>query len=220
VENLLASNLGVGVVYHVTPIHYLPDILISKELLSQHLVGYAHARPTARRRDRMLGVDRYVHCSLSLSTPLLQQKIERGYSHAILKFDVGGVGCDEIAILPCNTKAWRSRWQCQPVTDPVDIARAVRLHKSRAKFPSLEILVKDRLPLKYLKAIIVPTVQECKLVAELMSRLELGGVAPVEVAIGLKSRSTEPAGYPEIAEYFCSFGNSQQRIPMPILKFD
>ena len=89
----------------------------------------------------MLGLADYVHLSLTPQTPLLADKLRRGYPHALLVFDAETVqALPETALLPYNTKSWHGRAAFAPVTDPMERAALLRRHAETGRCPSLEVL--------------------------------------------------------------------------------
>jgi hypothetical protein len=204
--------------YHATPLHYLPAILTSGELLSQQLVGYDMARPTARARDRRLSVDQFVHFSLARTTPLLKHKLSRGYPHAVLQINIENLDRLTLAVLPCSTKAWRSTWQCRPVFDALDIARLVRLSEAGQRFPGIEILVQDRLSLESLRQIIVSGGEEADLVRRYCNRRGLCESVPV--VSGMDKSRTLPGHLETIRDYFELCEISGTTLQPPKLPFD
>ena len=71
-----------------------------------------------------------------------------GYPHALLAFEREAVlALPQVSLLPYNTKAWRSRAACQPVTDPSEKAALLRRHADTGRFPSMEVLVQYGLAL-------------------------------------------------------------------------
>ena len=141
--------------YHAAPLHYLPHILQSGALYPQSVLAARGILPrrTAARRDRMLGLQDWVHLSLTADTPLLRDKLTKGYPHALLVFPRAAVlALPHVALLPYNAKAWRSRAANQPVTDAGEMAELLRRHAETGRFPSLEVLVRYGLGLDTLTA--------------------------------------------------------------------
>ena len=149
----VAVRLAGRRVYHAAPLHYLPSILASGKLVSAQ-DGQALGilpRLSAKRRDRMLGVDKYVHLAFDLMTPLLCDKLAQGMPHVALAFDAGRVYAgqpdDTCALLPCNTKAFRSRAACAPEHGVSEMATLLKSREQFGRHPSLEFLVRGALPL-------------------------------------------------------------------------
>jgi hypothetical protein len=91
----------------------------------------------------MLALQDYVHLSFKLQTPLLCDKLNKGYPHAVLAFDAGALArLPGHALLPHNTKAWSSRQAYRPATDPIEKARLLKRHLLFRELQSLEFLVK------------------------------------------------------------------------------
>ena len=160
--------------YHATPLHYLPHILQSGALYANSVtVGQGiKPRQSAVRRDKMLGLTDWVHLSTRPNTPLLRDKLAQGYPHALLVFDRAAVlSLPEVALLPYNTKAWRTRAAYVPVTDPAEKAEMLRRHDETHKFPSLEVLVHYGLDFAHLQKITFIADDECQWVMGLMTAL-------------------------------------------------
>src|SRR5579883_1492189 len=112
--------------YHITPLHYLPSILSARALYAKSVLAATGIAPraTAKRRDRMLALSDYVHFAFTLKTPILTDKLKKGYPHAVLIFD--GYTLAQMpghALLPYNTKAWRTRAAYTLVTEDDEKAR-------------------------------------------------------------------------------------------------
>jgi len=211
--------------YHATPLHYLPHVLQSGALYAQSvLAGRGIApRPTAVRRDRMLGLADWVHLSLNSDTPLLRDKLKLGYPHALLVFEREAVlALPQVALLPYNTKAWRSRAACRPVADPTEKAALLRRHMDTGRFPSLEVLVQYGLDLASLVQIAFVMEEERIWVADLLHALSLASPAPL---------ITAPRLFPEIRDYRATTGEavtayfaacraSGVLLPPPAIPFD
>jgi len=180
-ENAFSSVLVGRSIYHTAPLHYLPLILRSGELRSQRKLGYLMARPTARRRDRILSVDQYIHLSLQVETPLLAHKLAQGFPHVVLRFATQNIQDVGWSVLPCSTKAWRSKWQCQPVTDAMEIQRMLRCYDERTRFRGLEILVKDQLLLAEMIEIMTHSGQEAAMVRRFCRKIDQYQNIPVTI---------------------------------------
>ena len=211
--------------YHVTPLHYLPHILQSGALYAKSvLAGRGIApRPTAARRDRMLGLADWVHLSLVPDTPLLRDKLKMGYPHALLAFEREAVlHLPQVALLPYNTKAWRSRAACRPVTDPLEKASLLRRHADTGRFPSLEVLVHYGLDLTPLVQVAFVTDEERRWVADLLPALSVPLPAPLMVTPELfpdaeKYKATTSEA---ITVYFAACRASGRLLPPPAIPFD
>jgi hypothetical protein len=127
----------------------------------------------------MLGLADYVHFSLHPQTPLLADKLAKGYPHVLLVFDRACVmALPQIALLPYNTKAWYTRAEFTLVTDLVGVAEMLDLHERTTRYPSLEVLVKYGLDLAGLTRIVFSTDDERAMVEELLHSLGLAASAP------------------------------------------
>ena len=169
--------------YHAAPLHYLPHIIQDNALYAQSVLASRRIAPraTAKRRDRMLGLTDYVHLSLDAHTPLLADKIRKGYPHVLLVFDRAAVlALPQVALLPYNTKAWNTRAAYAPVTDPGDRERLLRRHQE-GRYPSLEVLVKYGLELTMLDRVVFLADRERAMTALLLKRLSLTSPASLVV---------------------------------------
>ena len=211
--------------YHATPLHYLPHVLQSGALYPKSVLaarGIA-PRPTALRRDRMLGLADWVHLSLRPDTPLLRDKLARGYPHALLVFDRAAVlALPQVALLPFNTKAWRSRAACAPVTDPAEQTDLLRRHADTGRFPSLEVLVRYGLDLAPLVRVAFVSEEERAWVADLAADLALPAPAPLAAdaalfPIGNEYRATTGDA---LAAYFAACRAARAPLPPPAIPFD
>jgi hypothetical protein len=218
-ETTLTTVLNGRSLYHATPLHYLPLILQANELRSQQLLGYAMGRKSARRRDRILGVDSSVHFSLSADTPLLRDKLAKGMPHVVLVSSSENFGEVAWSVLPYSTKAWRSKWQCRPVSEPFEMERILRMHDEGIRYRGLEILVQDRFPLANLSEIIVHCAEEADLVNRLLQSRNLSGV-PLSLSDARFAENYIPCRLEEIAEYFENCWKEGKIQPPPNLEFD
>ena len=211
--------------YHAAPLHYLPHILQSGALYPKSvLAGRGIApRPTAARRDRMLGLADWVHLSLRPDTPLLRDKLARGYPHALLAFECEAVlALPQVALLPCNTKAWRSRAACRPVTDPAEKADLLQRHADTGRFPSLEVLVQYGLSLSLLMQVGFATEAERDCAADLCRALAISLPMPLAAAPELfpTGNTYRPVTDGAIAAYFEDCRASNTLLPPPPISFD
>jgi len=171
--------------YHATPLHYLPHILQSGALYAKSVTAGQGIRPrsSALRRDKMLGLTDWVHLSTRPDTPLLRDKLARGYPHALLIFDRAAVlALPEVALLPYNTKAWHSKAAYVPVTDAAEKAELLRVHDETHRYPSLEVLVHYGLDFAYLQTILFPDEEERQWIIALMAVLDCKLPAALECA--------------------------------------
>lgn len=207
---------------HATPLHYLPHILQSGALYPQSVLAARGILPrrTAARRDRMLGLADWVHLSLDADTPLLRDKFARGYPHALLVFDRAAVmRLPHVALLPFNTKAWRSRAACQPVTDAVEMADLLRRRAETGRFPSLAVLVRYGLGLDALTQIAFPDAASCEAVSALVGTLTLPVPAPLTLAPALFPALPPPLS-DALRDYFAACHTAGTLLPPPDLPFD
>lgn len=136
--------------YHAVPLYRVPYLLRTGAL-------YAHAtlqekgiplgpRPTVARRDRKLRLSGYVHLALELVTPLLRDKLKKGYPHALLEFAEEIVALPGTAYLRFNPKSWRHREDFAPVLTAEEKAEFLEAWQ-QGQYPSAELLVPESLPL-------------------------------------------------------------------------
>ena len=145
--------------WHATPLQFLPAILAAGELRAS-----ANPRPTALARRRKLGLERFVHLSFSSQTPLLANKLQRGYPHALLAFDPEIASQPGAAYLKWNTKRWAHRDEFIPITDPQE--KSAFLDSWRCgKFPSAELLIPEQLSLTYATGLLVRSQAEWEFLA-------------------------------------------------------
>jgi len=161
-----------------------------------------------------------VHLALTANTPLLRHKLERGYPHVVLLFRTKGFNNLKLAALPNNTKAWRSKWQCQPVTNKEDIARLMRSHDEHRRYPSLEILVENFLPLSHLESVLAITDDEASLISDFCKLLPSRPEFPVRLAPNLRPPGYTAKNLDVISDYFASFKWGQNAPTPPSLTFD
>jgi hypothetical protein len=211
--------------YHVTPLHYLPHILRDGALYAQSVLASQGIAPrmTAKRRDRMLGLADYVHFSLRPHTPLLSDKLAKGYPHALLVFDREGImTLPQVALLPYNTKAWYTRAEFAPITDTLKIAEMLDLHERTARYRSLEVLVKYGLDLAGLTRIVFVADEEMAAVAILTRALGLDVGAPLVTDTGAfpGGSAYRPVTWNAVMAYFDECVRAGLLFPPPELPFD
>jgi hypothetical protein len=209
--------------FHAIPLHYVPYLLVTAVLLSQRRISTAglplRPRPTAAQRDRKLRLDGYVHLSFETKTPLLADKLARGYPHVLIEFG-GEVAClPGAAFLRYNTKAWRHRDDFLPIGDPAGKTEFLR-EWCNGRFPSAELLVEGELPLHPLAiALRVVTTWEREWLEGLRNDLGLPTDLPIREA---------PEVFPPLAacnpqpfiEYASQCTAARQVLPPSDLPFD
>lgn len=211
--------------YHLTPLHYLPHVLRDGALYAKSVLAARGIlpRPSAARRDRMLGLGDWVHLSLCADTPILRDKLALGYAHALLVFDRSPVlARPDAALLPYNTKAWRTRSACQPVSDPVERAALLRRHEITGRFPSLEVLVHYGLDLTPLVQIRFATEEERQGVEDLLATLSLPAPAPLVTRPSLLPPGVtyRPTTGGAVSDYFGACREAGVLLPPPHIPFD
>lgn len=106
-------------------------------------------RSTAQARDRSLGLANYVHLAMKMHTPLLQDKLKKGFAHAVLVMDGAGVfSVPGVGLLTQNTKAWRERAAYNPLTEPGEISALLKQWQYGRR-RGLEVLVPYGLSLQH-----------------------------------------------------------------------
>ncbi len=211
--------------YHVTPLHYLPHIIQDSALYAQSVLAVKGIAPraTARRRDRMLDLADYVHLSLRPHSPLLADKLTQGFPHALLEFDGDAVlALPETALLPYNTKAWRTKAAYVPVTDREERRHLLQRHQEEGRYPSLEALVKYGLDLSHLCRIAFLTDNERDLICGLLNALALAAPSPLVTDAALFPLRGEyrPVTRDALAFYFTRCRLAGALLPPPPLPFD
>lgn len=190
--------------YHATPLHYLPSILQDGALYAKSVLAARGIAPraSARRRDIMLSLQDYVHLSFDLVTPLLSDKLSKGYPHAVLVFESGALARSPgHALLAHNTKAWKSRSAYLPATDPIEKARLLKRRDQFWELRSLEFLVKYGTGLEGLVNLVFVSRQEAEWVRSLCDKLGIS-LPAVRVEEGLAPMGYQPATRKRIEEYF------------------
>lgn len=211
--------------YHATPLHYLAQILSDDALYAQSvLAGRGIApRATAKRRDRMLGLADYVHFSLHAHTPLLADKLAKGYPHALLIFDrVRLMALPQVALLPYNTKAWYTRAEFVPITDAAAMAGMLEQHERVGRYPSLEVLVKYGLDLSGLTRVAFSADEERRAVETLHQSLDLDFHVPLVTDVSLFPgvETYRPVTWGAVTTYFDACVRAGMLLPPPELPFD
>ena len=209
--------------YHAAPLHYLPHILQSGALYPQSVLAARGILPrrTAARRDRMLGLADWVHLSLAADTPLLRDKFAKGYPHALLVFDRAAVLAQpHVALLPFNTKAWRTHAANQPVTDAGEMAELLCRHADTGRFPSLEVLVRYGLSLDLVTQIAFPDTASCEAMSALVNALALPTPVPLSIVPALFPALTPPPLSDALRDYFAACHVAGTLLPPPDLPFD
>jgi len=209
--------------YHVAPLHYLPSILRDRALYAKSVLAARGVAPraTAKRRDNMLALADYVHFAFDLSTPILADKLNKGYPHAVLIFDAFALGeLPGHALLPYNTKAWRTRAAYALVTDSWEKSRLLHRHDSFRELQSLEFLVKYGVGLEALLSVAFVSASEQAAVERLCGDLSI----PVGAKIHVESALAPPAYFPatgkDIESYFAACRAAGEVLKPPAIPFD
>lgn len=175
--------------WHAAPLHYIPHILASGCLYSQDELRSRklpiRPRPTAEKRDRKLRLSRFVHLSFAARTPLLVNKLAKGYPHALLAFDAALLTTPNAALIKYNAKAWRHREDFIPAYDS-DAKTAIIEEWRQGQYPSAELLIEAALPLgPHGTALYLASGEEARWLCGLMESLKLTVPLPVMVSPGV-----------------------------------
>ena len=211
--------------YHAAPLHYLPRILERGMLRCASVLAAEGVAPRsgAARRDRMLGLSDWVHLSTGARTPLLADKIRRGYPHALLVFDgPATLALPGVALLPRNTKAWRARAAFAPIADPAHRSRLMDEHLHRGRHPSMEILVQYALGLETPARIVVIDAGERDLLGEMLAVTGTASTVSLSVEPELfpGAAAYSPRTLGAVAGYFDSCRAAGRVLPPPSIPFD
>ena len=212
-----------SLLYHATPLHYLPHILGSGALYAKSILAGQGIKPrrSAVRRDTMLGLTDWVHLSMRSDTPLLQDKLARGYPHVLFEFGREAVlALPEVALLPYNTKAWHTRSAYVPVTDAAEKIEMLRRHDETNQFPSLEVLVHYGLDFTYLQKIVFPADNERVWVSDLLTVLSFNLPAPLIVDPALAALYVPGEIRLLTRDYLAACGAAGCVLPPPEIVFD
>jgi hypothetical protein len=207
--------------WHAVPLHYLPTLCASAALLSAQRLAEAGAvirpRPSAIARKRKLGLADCVHLSLAPRTPLLSDKRRKGFPHALLAFPPTLIARPEVALLRYNTKRWAHRDDFRPVRAEAEKA-AVLAAWQQGRYPSLEVLVPERLALESATALVLASPEEARWFEALLA--DLGLTAPPRtIDAALFPPGPEPDLTP-LAAYAARCRAAGQVLPPPGLPFD
>jgi hypothetical protein len=152
-------------------------------------------------------------------TPLLADKLTRGYPHVLIEFREEAANLPGAVYLRYNAKAWRHRDDFSPVGDAAGKEEFLA-EWCRGRFPSAELLVEGELPLDPLAAVIrVVTAWEGDWLENLRIDLGLTPGPPIQETRGL---------FPPCAPYdeapFVEYANrcraAGRVLPPPDLPFD
>ena len=209
--------------YHTAPLHYLPHILESGALYAKSITAGQGIKPrrSAVRRDTMLGLTDWIHLSTRPETPLLKDKLARGYPHVLFEFDRDAIlVLPEVALLPYNTKAWQTRAAYVPVTDPVEKADILRRHDENHNFPSLEVLVHYGLDFTHLQKISFAADDECQWIRDLLPAPSLQVSVPLVTDPALAALYMPTETRLLTRDYLVACGAAGRVLPPPDIAFD
>ncbi|MBC8140869.1 MAG: hypothetical protein H7Y38_05450 [Armatimonadetes bacterium] len=209
--------------WHTTPLFYLPHLLQTGAIYSAREIAArglpVRPRPSAIRRKTRLGLADFVHLSPQAVTPLLRDKLEKGYAHVLIAFRRADVlRLPGACLLRYNTKRWAHRDDFLPVTDAEEMATVWAEHDA-GRFPSLEILVPGSLSLSLADAVHVRADDEGRLLQALVSALALP-VPTVCLSLELFSPCDAPANLEAVREYFAGCESAARVLDPPALPFD
>lgn len=209
--------------WHTTPLFHLPHLLATGAIFSATQIVArglpVRPRPSAIRRKTRLGLANFVHLSPAPQTPLLRDKLQRGYPHALLRFPRAGVlALPGVSLLRYNTKRWAHRDDFSPVTDAAEMATVWAAHNA-GKYPSLEILVPGMLPLSLADALLVRTDGEADLVRGVVAALAFVS-PPVRVSPDTFPVCAAPTDLAGAVSYFAQCKSAGRVLSPPALLFD
>lgn len=211
--------------YHAAPLHYVPAILASGALLpvADLIARGILPRATAARRDRKLGLQAYAHLSPKSRTPLLADKLRKGYPHALFVFDgPGALALPGAAAVPYNPKSWRHREDFAPVPDPVERAALLTAHAS-GRYPSLEIVVPGPVPLSLALHLAFVAPAELQAIRDVIAAAGIESAVSMTIAPDLFPQPAEPyrpVTLDEIEAYFAACRAARRLLPAPKIAFD
>jgi len=219
---VLSDYLAGKKIYHVAPLHYLPSILADRALFSQSVLAARGIIPrkSAKRRDGMLHLSDYVHFSIGARSPLLLDKLNKGYAHAALEFDGEEVSSLPESGLVCrNAKSWGAK-EAYRVIDSDDFysLKACFSYDGAPRMRSPEVVVKYAVGLEFLTRIYFSCQYEASLFQDFSSKMGLSSlccdVLPW-MAIGPESLFLR-----EIESYFEACHKANAILKPPDLLFD
>ncbi len=212
--------------WHTTPLFHVPYLLGTGALLSAaRLSGGEHPicpRPSAIRRKTKLGLADFVHLSPTPRTPLLRDKQAKGYTHVLLSFDrTATLALPDVALLRFNTKRWAHRDDFVPVRGHEEKAAIWAAHES-GKFPSLEVLIPQALPLIPFAAGLHVARSETAVLLETVIKALRMSAPPLFVSPDRFPLASESGGEHDVAtlEYFAACRDAGEVLPPPPLPFD
>lgn len=209
--------------YHATPLHYAPHLLRTGILYSQRQIKAlglpVRPRPTAEKRDRKLGLDRFVHLAFEPVTPLLADKLLRRMPHVLVEFAPSVMEREGAALVRYNAKAWRHREDFTPVFDASDKAVVLEGWQT-GKYPSVELLISDRLPLlPEARTVHTATGAEFLWLLRLITGVGLPTIPPVRLSPD-RFPALEPPDLGPQEQYAAACLALGELLPPPDLPFD
>jgi len=219
----LAASLRNKRLYHATPLHYLPSILAHRQLLCAERgqkLGIT-PRKTASRRDKMLGVQKYVHFYFDLLNPLLSDKLNKGMPHCVLEFNAGQIYTDNVdrcALMPFNTKVWRSRADAIPVENRDQMANMLSARDRFGRYPSMEFLVEGSVRVEKILPITVFCERDFE-IAEQVSKI-FGVVTKPYVNLRIVNEYSASTGCSKTQHYLNLCVSTMLVQPLPNILFD
>lgn len=209
--------------WHTTPLHYIPHVLATGCLYSQEELRVLklpiRPRPTAARRDRKLRLSRFVHLSFAPKTPLLADKLARGYPHVLLAFDAALAVSPDSAFVPYNAKSWRHRDDYIPLCDSEAKVALIEAW-CKGRYPSAELLIEGRLPLSpHGVCLHLASSEETVWLQDMMAALGLTMPLPVSISPELFPQGEAPGLLPH-RTYAEECRAAGRLLPPPDLPFD
>lgn len=211
--------------WHTTPLIYVPYLLQTGALLSAFQLSRENhpirPRPSAIQRKTKLGLADFVHLSPMPQTPLLRDKQEKGYGHVLLSFDrAATLAIPGAALLKYNTKRWAHRDDFTPIRD-ADEQTAIWTEYNSGKYPSLEILIPQKLPLTpYATGLHLVSNADAELLKTFLATLALPA-PPIHISPTLfplpSSISDDSTA---IHDYLIACQSANAALPPPLLPFD
>jgi len=210
--------------YHAAPLHLVPSILACGGLVpveTLKTVGM-DGRKSVRRRDRKLGLQAYVHLAPKSCTPILADKLRKGYPHALFTFVAPAVlSLPGAAVIPYNPKSWRHREDFRPITSQEDRERIFAEHTA-GRYPSLEVLVPGIVPLEMAQNLSFANDAERLAVTAMLAAMgiPLHPVTVTQPELFPIENAYMATTMPSILEYFDACGASGSLLLPPDIPFD
>lgn len=166
-----------------------------------------------------LGLGEYVHFSLRSDTPLLIDKLKKGYAHAVIVLDADPI-IEQYGttVLRFNTKSWRTRAALRCEQDRASIKRIITLSQDKRRWPSAEVLARYGVSLGSNARVLCMSEAERLAVREV-----LDSVSPdyrIECETIVSAPEYEPTTFKLIQNYFAQCSVAGTVVPPPMIPFD